>query len=115
MDTSKIDVSFRKPWPMVMAYIDSQVPHERNEAGFLSPAAVSALLDSLPDCSFFVNGFRFNIFHNVCVVAELTQEYNYIRHLEDGAVILFRYGRGMAERNEGPRVAEFTATGQLIE
>ena len=51
---------------------------------------------------------------NVCVVAELTQEYNFIKFVE-GRVMLFRYGRGMAERDEGPRFAEFTATGQLVE
>jgi hypothetical protein len=114
MDASEIDVSFHEPWPVVMAYIDSLVPHKRDDAGFLSLAAVYSLLESLTDNMFFVHDFRFNIFHNVCVVAELTQEYNFIKIVE-GRVMLFRYGRGMAERDEGPRFAEFTATGQLVE
>ena len=109
-----VDISFHLPWTGVKAYIDTRVPNERNEAGFLSAAAVSALLASLPDCSFFQNLFRFEKFHNFCVVAEFTKEFNYITHLESGNVIVWRYGRDYAERDEGARVAEFKATGELI-
>ena len=113
MDYSEIDPSFHKPWSMLRAYIDSVVPNARNKEGFLSQPAVFSLLDSVTDRQLLQYDFTFNRFHNVCVVAELFQEFNFIKEKE-GSVMLFRYGRGMAERDEGPRSAEFTATGQLI-
>lgn len=46
-------------------------------------------------------------------IAELADEFNYITHV-DYTVLVWRYGREMAMRGEGVRMAEFKEDGELI-
>ena len=47
------------------------------------------------------------------IVAEITEEYTFITHVNDKIGVI-RWGRQMAERGEGSRVAMFTEEGVLI-
>jgi len=46
-------------------------------------------------------------------IAELADEFNYITHV-DYTVLVWRYGREMAMRGEGVRLAQFKEDGELI-
>ena len=116
MTQSHMQICFLEeiPYGQVRCAIDVLVNNQRNADGFIHESALLKFADRASKV-FELGTFPGDDMACYLFLAEVAREYVYIvRHAHKGTVLLWRFGREMAQRGEGARCAEFTGSGQLV-